>query len=439
VPPTPADGKEDVGWRPTASLVRASLTTALLAVLAVLVGRPDLLVLATPLLVHAVAAFLRRPRSTPSARSRLGADTLREGDGTTLEVTLGNARDVEHAVVGVTSRRWLASQPASGSVSRRSTSTESSVSVRLPVASLRWGRRLFGDGLAGALSGWAGYEWGPVRLGAHPLTTLPVPGRFDSAAPFPHPIGLVGSHPSRRRGDGYEFESIRAFRPGDRLRRLQWPVSLRTGELHVTSTHAEEDAGILLVLDGGAEVGVSGGLPGSASSLDVAVRAAGAVAEHHLTRGDRVGLRVLGAVRHEPVPMAAGRMHLRRVLGALARVVPGGNRDLDPERARFRVSAGTVVVVFSSMLSQASVAATTLLASRGLDVVIVDCLPPGLDLGGDQPHLLLAWRMRLLERRALLARAERAGIPVVAWRGPGTLDEVMRRLRGRVVAPGGRR
>jgi ABC-type sugar transport system substrate-binding protein len=47
--------------------------------------------------------------------------------------------------------------------------------------------------------------------------------------------------------------------------------------------------------------------------------------------------------------------------------------------------------------------------------------------------------MRLLERRALLARAERAGIPVVAWRGPGTLDEVMRRLRRRAVAPGGRR
>jgi uncharacterized protein (DUF58 family) len=307
------------------------------------------------------------------------------------------------------------------------------------VASLRWGRRPFGDGLAGALSGWAGYEWGPVRLGAHTLTTLPVPGRFASGTAFPHPIGLVGSHPSRRRGDGYEFESIRAFRPGDRLRRIQWPVSLRTGVLHVTSAHAEEDAGVLLVVDCGVEVGVSGGLPGSASSLDVAVRAAGAVAEHHLSRGDRVGLRVLGAVRHDPVPLSAGRTHLRRVLGALARVVPGEARDLDPRAARFRVSAGTVVVIFSAMLSQAPVAATTRLASRGLDVVVVDCLPADLDLGGEQPEFTLAWRMRLLERRALLGRAERAGIPVAAWRGPGTLDEVMRRLRRRAVAPGGRR
>jgi len=439
VPSTSAEPEDEAGWRPTASLVRASLSTALLAVLALLAGRPDLLVLATPLLVHAAAAFLRRPRGTPTVRSRLGTDTLREGDGTTLEVSLDGASGVEHAVVGVASRRWLAADPPSGFVSRRSTPTESSLTVRLPVASLRWGRRPFGDGLAGVLSGWSGYEWGPVRLGAHTLTTLPIPGRFDSAAAFPHPIGLVGSHPSRRRGDGYEFESIRAFRPGDRLRRVQWPVSLRTGELHVTSTHAEEDAGILLVVDGGVEVGASGGLPGAASSLDVAVRAAGAVAEHHLSRGDRVGLRVLGSVRHEPVPMSAGRMHLRRVLGALARVVPGENRDLDPEHARFRVSAGTVVVVFSAMLSQASVAATTMLASRGLDVVVVDCLPGDLDLGGSEPQFALAWRMRLLERRALLARAERAGIPVVAWRGPGTLDEVMRRLRRRAVAPGGRR
>ena len=43
--------------------------------------------------------------------------------------------------------------------------------------------------------------------------------------------------------------------------------------------------------------------------------------------------------------------------------------------------------------------------------------------------------MRLLERRALLERAERHGIPVVRWRGPGTLDEVLRRLRRRAATP----
>ena len=71
---------------------------------------------------------------------------------------------------------------------------------------------------------------------------------------------------------------------------MQWRVSLRTGTLHVTSTLAEEDSSILLVVDAVVDLGVGRGIHGSASSLDVAVRAAGAVAEHYLRRGDRVGL-----------------------------------------------------------------------------------------------------------------------------------------------------
>ncbi len=48
-------------WRPSTSLVRAASTSTALAMLALVTGRPDLLVLAAPLVVHSVAAFLRRP------------------------------------------------------------------------------------------------------------------------------------------------------------------------------------------------------------------------------------------------------------------------------------------------------------------------------------------------------------------------------------------
>ena len=237
-------------------------------------------------------------------------------------------------------------------------------------------------------------------------------------------------HQSRRRGDGNELESVRPFQPGDRLRRVRWPVSLRTGTLHVTSTVAEEDTSVLLLVDSGIEVGRSEGVRGAPSSLDVAVRAAGAVAEHHLIRGDRVGVRLLGSSGHGFVPSGSGRRHLRRVLETLARVVPGEDREQDPARTRFRVPAGSVVLVFTPMLSTASLVAVTTLASRGLDVVVVDCLPEGVRVGVDD-RAALAWRMRLLERRTLLERVRRAGIPVVAWRGPGTLDEVLRRLARR--------
>ncbi len=276
---------------------------------------------------------------------------------------------------------------------------------------------------------------GPAEVYPKTLTTLPMPGHFDSTAPAPHPIGLVGTNPARRTGDGTEFASIRPFNPGDRIRRVHWRVSLRTGTLHVTSTLTEEDSSILLVLDALAEIGASGGINGPSSSLDVGVRAAGAVADHYLHRGDRVGLRVLGTTRHSVVGTGAGKRHHRRILDTLAHVTPGAVRSVDSRRLQFGTSAGTTVIVFSPMLSDEAVNATLTLARRGLSVVVVDTVPEDVNPGDDDLRLRLAWRLRLVERESLLRRVQSAGMPVVTWRGPGTLDEVLRKLGRRAAQP----
>jgi len=421
-------------WQPSIALLRAALASALLAVVAVLVGRPDLLVLVTPLVVHVVACVARKPAVTPTASSSLSLSVLREGEGTPLQVSLEHAEGVEHAVVALNTHRWTATKPANGVVGVTTGRPRQRLDATVAVTSTRWGRRAIGDGLVAAMSPSAGYQWGPGRLPTRTITTLPMPGSFDSRAPAPHPIGLVGTNPARRPGEGSEFSSIRPFQPGDRLRRIQWRVSLRTRTLHVTSTVAEQDASVLLLLDSGIEVGTSEGVLGSASTLDTAVRAAGAVAEHYLHRGDRVGLRVLGSTRRNAATTSAGRRHLRVVLDTLAAVVPGEHREADPSRMRFQVSAGSMVIVLSPLLSPTAVAATTTLASRGLDVVVVDTLPDGVDVGGDHRRRL-AWRMRLLERAQVLDKVQRAGIPVVAWRGPGTLDQILVRLGRRAAMP----
>ena len=429
---SPGPALVSAGWRPTASLVRAALTSAALATVAVVFRRVDLLVLATPFLVHAAAVVVRRPQRTPRVASRLGNSALREGEGTVpvrdgrrgrRRARRGGARARALDRVQAARAGWPAPRPT-----RPAGSTCDS-----PSRTLRWGRRDVGSGVVAATSAWAGGRWGPHRLPSHSLTTLPMPGVYDGRAPVPHPLGLVGTHPARRPGDGTELASIRPFTAGDRLRRVQWRVSLRTGTLHVTSTVAEEDSGILLIVDSSVEVGTSGGTTGTASSLDVAVRAAGALGEHYLHRGDRVGLRVLGAAGRGVVPLGSGRRHLRRILDTLARVVPGERHDLDPRR--FRVPPGTVVVVLSPMLSDQVVAATTTLAQRGLDLVVVDTMPADLDAFADGPRDRIAWRMRLLERAALLDRVRRAGVPVAAWAGPGTLDEVLRGLSRRARQP----
>ena len=76
------------------------------------------------------------------------------------------------------------------------------------------------------------------------------------------------------------------------------------GEVHSVGTSAEEDSSVLLLVDAISDVGASGGLDGQASTLDVGVRAASALAAHHIQVGDRVGLRVLGSTHQAlgPVP-----------------------------------------------------------------------------------------------------------------------------------------
>jgi uncharacterized protein (DUF58 family) len=98
-----------------------------------------------------------------------------------------------------------------------------------------------------------------------------------------------------------------------------------------------------------------------------------------------------------------------------------------------------VVFVFSPMLGQAIVTATASLVQRGLPVVVVDTLPPGVSPrvpDGVDPQLAdLAWRMRKLERDQVLAGLAALGCPVIGWRGAGTLDDVLRRLSRRRSVP----
>ena len=50
----------------------------------------------------------------------------------------------------------------------------------------------------------------------------------------------------------------------------------------MTSTWADRDTHVLLLLDTDIDLGASGGVDGRSSSLDIAVRAAAAVAQHYL-------------------------------------------------------------------------------------------------------------------------------------------------------------
>ncbi len=418
-------------WRATGALRRSAVLGAGGLAVAVAWGEPSALVLSVPLLLMSALALGRRPRVEPLVETSLGRTSLREGEGIALDLVVHDDEDVEQVTRVLTPQPLLVGRPDGGRVV-----TWWPPAQALEVSPRRWGVVTVRERIA-LTSAWSGFRWGPLELPGRPLTVLPSAPPYDSRAEQPSPRGLVGAHRSSRQGQGSELAGIRMFQPGDRLRRINWRVSARTGTLHTTTTRAEQDAGLLLVVDLLAEHGASGGVGGSTSSLDLTVRAAAALAEHAAARGDRVALKPVGG-RSRPVPAGVGRRHLRRILETLTDVRPGASPYDDLARIDLRVGAGTTVVLLSPLLADAIGTTAATLTRRGIPTLVVDTLPDDVvpDLPDRDPELVdLAWRMRRLDRDGVMAALDAIGCPVVPWRGRGTVDDVLRDLRRRTAQP----
>ncbi|ANS78502.1 protein of unknown function DUF58 [Serinicoccus hydrothermalis] len=439
-------------WRPTHAFARCLVAILLVAPVALLWRRPDLLVLLSPLVVVLAWSLVTRPTELPDHRFALSHAQVREGEqalavadlepvegAQVLSAALAPAPFVE-AVVREKMRLTLDRDDLP--VQRTATVADAQgplaqgrrrLLVGLRVT--RWGVRRIGPMQVAASSAWGSYRWGPVSLDAQGLRVLPQPAAFDSSAPAPHPRGLVGMHRSTRPGDGSEFATIRPFQVGDRLRRIHWPRSTRTGELHVTSSYADQDTHVAVLVDAHYDLGRSGGLSGTPSSLDRSVRAAAAVSEHFLQQGDRVSLRVLSARTPLTVPVGTGKRHGVRILDTLSRIQPAADDQTDPRRVHLGVGSGTLVVMISALVSPDALTQAATLAARGLSVVVVDALVEagaGVVPSADRdPLARTAWRLRMLERDREIRAIRGQGVAVVPWLGPGSLDVVLRELAHR--------
>ena len=416
------------GWRPTQAQLRALVFGGVLTALAVLFRRPDAAVIGLPFAVLAVWGALTRPRGRPQASLATDSTTLFEGQATTVRVALYEedgtpAERVDLVTVVLPRGRWFGFDPPSGA--QVSLAADAAIVLR----SRRWGIHPLEQLQVVATSQLGAYRADvppPERL---TLTTLPLRDGFAAVEAVPRPAGMVGLHRSRRSGDGTEIAGVRPFQTGDRLRRVNWRVSARTRELHVTTTVSERDTEVVLLLDTADEAGTSEGIDGRSSSLDIAVRAAAAIAEHYLRNGDRVRLVDTGGVIRE-VRAGSGRAHLRRILDALVRAEPQSlGQDAGGFAARHRIRSGSLVVVLSPLLRPPVFGAAVSLVHLGCTVIAVDTLPDDVGLPADEDEdwaWPLAWRLRLTERRAEIERLGDVGVPTVRWRGSGTLDEVLR-------------
>ena len=438
VPPVaPADPGAGPVWVPTRALGRSVLLTGLLLVLGVALGRVDLVLMAAPFAIGTAIGLRRMPRATPELTVTADEEHVVEGGHIEASVTVANPDVIAYDLVVVRTRtsRWLrlehADRPFAITVP-----SDGWAAVELPGDALRWGRQDVGPAAARVAACGGLLACRPVVTPAHRVRVYPVTDPFNATEAMPAAAGLVGNHRSRRMGEGGELAGVRPFAPGDRLRRIDWRVSLRTRDLHVASTLSDRDAEVVLLLDVLGEVGLSGGVSGGSSVLDTTVRAAAAIAEHYLQRGDRVSLLEFGAAARRLRP-ATGRRQYLTVLEWLLDVRPDP-MEQEHDFGAHHVSSDALVMVFTPLVDPRAADMLALLARAGRYVVAVDTLPAGAAPDVRNQWTPLATRLWRMERENVLGRLREHGVPVVDWAGAGSLDLVLRDVARLASAPRGR-
>lgn len=418
---------QDARWQTTPAFLRAAMLAAVLFGAAIAFGRADLLVFGTPLLIVTVWTLATRPSAIPDITGTVSTTSPVEGSTHAWTIRIDGANGAEQFALHVGDRRTLSMTPHSGAVA--GTFADGRAVSTLRWRPERWGTHLILGTRVAVFGPWGGYRYGSVRLPGVKMTTLPDIAAFDSKRALPHPQGLIGANRSNTRAEGTEFADIRLFQAGDRLRRIHWPVSARTGILHVRTSFAEQDTEVLVLLD--ASTDYSSGDPDddTASSLDLGVRASAGLATHFLARGDRVGLEVVGGMQDVRVPVGMGALHRRRILDCLGQTERGIGTGFRTAAVRTRLRPGGVLLLVSPLLSPMPLTLAVKLAQRGITVLVIDCFPG--DVPVDDPVMALAVRLRLLEREREIRAIERFGVPVTVWRGPGSLDPVLARLSSR--------
>jgi len=130
----------------------------------------------------------------------------------------------------------------------------------------------------------------------------------------------IGVHPARVRGTGLEFESLRAYVPGDELRRIDWKATARHDEPITREYDIERSQHIILCLDLGRTMASE---LGELTKADYAVNAAALLAYVAAKAGDWVGVY---AFAQEPLLFVPPRKHqFAQVLDSL--------HGLQPQRA----------------------------------------------------------------------------------------------------------
>lgn len=394
--------------------------------LGLLLGRPEPVVLGAPFLLVAALALATVRRPLLDLDLRLDRERAIEGDEVMATITVRAPSGVRAAQVVLRTARGLRVEtPAAEMTATVRPGGAQELPLRLRCAA--WGGYTVGD-----LRTRAGDRFGMFRfdqrfdLRSHnPLKVYPGGERVRASLRPLETQVYAGNQVSRLRGEGIEFAEIRPFVPGDLVRRVNWRVTARRGEVHVNQMHLERNADVVIFLDTFSELRL-----GDESTLDLAVRGAAALVDRHLAQRDRVGLVSFGGTLRWLRP-SMGQVQLYRLVDSLIdtevhlsyawkglEVIP--RRVLPPK---------SLLIAFTPLLDERSISALADLRARGHDVAIVEVTAESFLAPGPAETDRLAFRLWEMDREALRARFRQLGVPIAPWARDGSLQDALEEVR----------
>jgi len=385
--------------------------------------RPELAALAAPfaVLVAAGLALARRP----DLRFFVDLDRERQVEGRHigLEVEVAATRAVERLELLVALPEGLVSEEPHLRLVRLATG-ERRV-IELPLRCELWGGYEVGELVWRARDplGLVSFE---AEAGA-PRQVKVYP-RGEALRRLLHPLetqAFSGNQVARTRGEGIEFADLRPFTPGDRVRRVNWRATARRNALWVNEAHPERNSDVVLFLDTFAEARRA-----DVGTLDLAVRAAGALASYYLQEKDRVGLVSFGGVLNW-LTASSGVVQLYRIVDSLIDAeitLSYAWKDLDiiPRRT---LPPRALVLALSPLLDQRAVRSLLDLRARGFDLAVIEVSPVPFVEAGETETRQLAYRIWSMRREALRTRFAALGVPIVEWREGTPVEAVMEEVR----------
>ncbi|WP_231119858.1 DUF58 domain-containing protein [Mycobacterium colombiense] len=293
----------------------------------------------------------------------------------------------------------------------------------------RWGRYSIDARIDVVARG--GLLTGTATVGAAEVIVFPLTPPQPTPIPQTELLDRLGAHLTRHIGPGVEYADIRLYVPGDQLRAVNWPVSARRGQLHVTQRLTDRAADVVVLIDGYRQPAGP-----ATEATERVVRGAAQVVQTALRHGDRAGIVALGGNHPRWLGADIGQRQFYRVLDTVLNAGDRFEHTTGTLAPRAAVPAGAIVIAFSTLLDTEFALALINLRKRGHVVLAVDILDSSPFEDEQDP---LVDRMWALQRSAMYRDMATIGVDIVSWRGDSGLEQSMgvmpdrrRRVRGRL-------